>query len=100
MAAADLIPPGGGEVIGDAPDRRVEILCDSEWLNATLSRFAPGRAGHWQFDLEGYVAKRLAAAGVAQVERLGLDTYDQPDRFFSYRRDGAGIGECGIDHRR
>jgi mannose-6-phosphate isomerase-like protein (cupin superfamily) len=45
VTAADLIPPGGGEVIGDAPDRRVEILCDSEWLNATLSRFAPGRAG-------------------------------------------------------
>jgi mannose-6-phosphate isomerase-like protein (cupin superfamily) len=45
VAKADLIPPGGGEVIGDAPDRRVEILCDSEWLNATLSRFGPGRAG-------------------------------------------------------
>jgi mannose-6-phosphate isomerase-like protein (cupin superfamily) len=45
VAAVQLIPPGGGEVIGDAPDRRVEILCDSEWLNATLSRFAPGRAG-------------------------------------------------------
>jgi mannose-6-phosphate isomerase-like protein (cupin superfamily) len=45
VAAADLIPPGGGEVVGDAPDRRVEILCDSEWLNATLSRMGPGRAG-------------------------------------------------------
>jgi YfiH family protein len=48
--------------------------------------FAPGREGHRQFDLEAYVAARLAAAGVARVEALGLDTYADPDRFFSYRR--------------
>lgn len=48
--------------------------------------FAPGRAGHHQFDLEGYAAARLAAAGVTRVEALGLDTYSEPDRFFSYRR--------------
>ena len=48
--------------------------------------FAPGRLGHWQFDLEGYAVRRLARAGVEHVERLGLDTYSQPDRFFSYRR--------------
>jgi len=48
--------------------------------------FTPGRAGHDQFDLEGYVAARLAAAGVRRVEALGLDTYSDPDRFFSYRR--------------
>jgi mannose-6-phosphate isomerase-like protein (cupin superfamily) len=40
-----VIPPGGGEVIGDAPDRRVEILSDDPAINATLSRFGPGRAG-------------------------------------------------------
>jgi YfiH family protein len=48
--------------------------------------FAPGREGHWQFDLEGYVEARLDAMGVAVVECLGLDTYAQDDRFFSYRR--------------
>lgn len=48
--------------------------------------FAPGRAGHWQFDLAGFVAGRLAAAGVRRVEALGLDTYGAPERFFSYRR--------------
>jgi YfiH family protein len=48
--------------------------------------FAPGREGHWQFDLEGYVEARLDAMGVAVVECLGLDTYAQEDRFFSYRR--------------
>jgi YfiH family protein len=48
--------------------------------------FTAGRAGHWQFDLEGYAAARLRAAGVGTVEPLGLDTYSDADRFFSYRR--------------
>jgi polyphenol oxidase len=48
--------------------------------------FADGRAGHHQFDLEAYVAHRLAAAGIRTVEALGEDTYAQPDRFFSFRR--------------
>ncbi|MFX8211192.1 laccase domain-containing protein, partial [Acinetobacter baumannii] len=48
--------------------------------------FTPGRPGHQQFDLEAYVAHRLAAAGVGRVEMLGLDTYADEDRFFSFRR--------------
>jgi mannose-6-phosphate isomerase-like protein (cupin superfamily) len=40
-----LLPPGGGEIIGDSPERRVEILSDHETLNATWSRFGPGREG-------------------------------------------------------
>lgn len=48
--------------------------------------FADGRPGHCQFDLEGYVAARLANAGLARIERLGLDTYADAQRFYSYRR--------------
>jgi YfiH family protein len=48
--------------------------------------FTDGREGHYQFDLEGYVASRLAAAGIQKVEALGLDTYSDEQRFFSYRR--------------
>ena len=48
--------------------------------------FADGKPSHYQFDIEGYVAARLAAAGIRSVECLGEDTYSQPDRFFSYRR--------------
>ena len=48
--------------------------------------FAPGREGRWQFDLSGYLDARLRSAGVATVDTLGLDTYADPDRFFSYRR--------------
>ena len=48
--------------------------------------FSHGRPGHHQFDLEGYVASRLAAAGLKRIEAMGLDTYSLPKRFFSYRR--------------
>ncbi|UAK24633.1 peptidoglycan editing factor PgeF [Sphingomonas nostoxanthinifaciens] len=47
---------------------------------------ASARDGHQQFDIEAYVLARLAAAGVRRVEALSLDTYANPDRFFSYRR--------------
>ena len=40
-----LIPPGGGELVGDSPHRRVEILSDHETVHATWSRFGPGRDG-------------------------------------------------------
>lgn len=48
--------------------------------------FTPGRDGHHQFDLEAYVAARLAAAGICRVEAMGLDTYADAERFYSYRR--------------
>jgi len=48
--------------------------------------FAPGKPGHWQFDVEGYAAARLAAAGIGTIDPLGLDTYSDETRFFSYRR--------------
>ncbi len=48
--------------------------------------FTPGRPGHYQFDLEAYVLSRLGAAGLTRAEALGLDTYTDPGRFFSFRR--------------
>ncbi|MEQ1541866.1 MAG: peptidoglycan editing factor PgeF [Novosphingobium sp.] len=61
-----------------------EGFCASDPANARF--FAAGRAQHFQFDLEAYVAHRLESAGVGTVERLGLDTYPDPDRFYSFRR--------------
>lgn len=48
--------------------------------------FTNGAPDHFQFDLELYVAHRLEAVGIGSVERLGLDTYADEARFFSYRR--------------
>ncbi|GIX11270.1 peptidoglycan editing factor PgeF [Elioraea sp.] len=44
------------------------------------------RPGRWHFDLPGFCATALARAGIARVIDLGLDTYADPARFFSYRR--------------
>lgn len=48
--------------------------------------FRAGKPGHAWFDLEGYVAERLRAAGVGTVAMLGEDTYAQEARFYSFRR--------------
>jgi YfiH family protein len=44
------------------------------------------RPGHAMFDLPGYIVARLNRGGIKQVEDLGLCTYADPARFFSYRR--------------
>lgn len=48
--------------------------------------FVAGSVGKPHFDLEAYVVHRLIAAGIDEIEALNLDTYADPDRFFSYRR--------------
>jgi YfiH family protein len=47
---------------------------------------AGAREARHQFDLEGYVLSRLAAAGLTRIEALGEDTYSQEHRFYSFRR--------------
>jgi YfiH family protein len=59
-------------------------LLDADAGNARF--FTTGPAGKPHFDLPAYVAARLKAAGIDRVDCLGLDTYADPDRFFSYRR--------------
>lgn len=54
------------------------------------------RPGRWRFDLPGFCATALARAGIARVIDLGLDTYADPARFFSYRRaTHEGVGPIG-----
>ncbi len=53
--------------------------------NADFFRDSP-RAGHAYFDIKGYVARRLSAAGVGNVQVLPCDTCAEETRFFSYRR--------------
>jgi polyphenol oxidase len=49
--------------------------------------FRPGeRSDHAMFELPGYIGMRLEAAGVGEFANLGLCTYSDEERFFSYRR--------------
>jgi YfiH family protein len=68
------------------PSYEVDDGFRARFTDADDAFFAPGRPGHWQFDLAGYAAARLERAGVGRVDRLGLDTYADAERFFSYRR--------------
>lgn len=48
---------------------------------------SPKNAKKVLFDLPGFLEGRLYRAGVKKVEILQEDTYSQPDKFFSYRRN-------------
>lgn len=45
------------------------------------------RTGSFLFDLPGYVCGRLEAVGVTAVQPSPADTYADPARFYSYRRN-------------
>jgi len=68
--------------VDDAFARRFE---EADPENERFFLFA-GKPGHQQFDIEAYVAARLATAGVGRIETLGLDTYANEAQFFSFRR--------------
>jgi YfiH family protein len=76
-------------------DLRGEVLArdpaDARFFIAGL------RAEKWQFDLPGYCAARLTAAGVA-AEILPQDTCAQEQDFFSHRRRTLR-GEAAIGHQ-
>jgi copper oxidase (laccase) domain-containing protein len=62
--------------------------------DAQFFRPAP-RAGHFLFDLAGYLACRIAKADVA-VEATGHDTLAGEAEFFSYRRNTLkGVRDYG-----
>jgi YfiH family protein len=67
--------------VDDAFRRR---FTDAALQNARF--FVEGPAGKPHFDLAGYVEHRLRSAGISEVQSLNLDTYADPERFFSYRR--------------
>jgi hypothetical protein len=63
----------------------VERFLAADPANARF--FSPSQQqGHAMFNLTGYIAERVRRAGIAQFEDLGLCTYAEPERFFSYRR--------------
>ena len=98
MRGPTVIPPGGGEIIGDSPDRRVEILSDAGPLHATWSRFAPGRDGadlhihrrHTDlfYVLAGELTVRLGADGAPVPVPAGTLARVPPLVVHGFRNDG------------
>lgn len=60
-----------------------------ERLAEASAAFAPGKGGKWYADIFLLARQRLQAMGVTRIYGGALCTYTDPQRFFSYRRDGA-----------
>lgn len=116
MSAPVYVPAGGGEVVGDTPGRRVEILSDDEALNATWSRFGPHRDGadlhvHRQhtdlfYVLDGELTVRLGPEDepvtvppgtLARVPRLVVHGFrnasDADVRYLNFHAPGQGFAD-------
>jgi YfiH family protein len=75
------------------PEFPAPFLTQDE-ANAAFFRTAP-RAGHFLFDLAGYLTHRIGKVGVA-VEATGHDTLAATEDFFSYRRNTLqGVRDYG-----
>jgi mannose-6-phosphate isomerase-like protein (cupin superfamily) len=94
-----VIPPGGGELVGDSPERRVEILCEDDRLHATWTRFAAGRDGadlhihrlHTDvfYVLEGELGLKLAEGSAV----VGPGTFVRVPPMVAHGFRNAGSGE-------
>ena len=58
------------------------------WSDDDNGLFVANDRGRWQADLFGLASARLEKMGIRAIYGERLCTYDDPDRFFSYRRDG------------
>lgn len=81
VALGPAIGPGSYEVGPEFSERFLEA--DRDYARF----FAPSpRAGHSMFDLQGFIAMRVTRLEPASFEALGVDTYADEARCFSYRR--------------
>ena len=95
-----VIGAGAGEVVGDSPERRVEILSDHEHVHATWTRYAPHRDGadlhihrrHTDlfYVLEGELTVRLGAADEQVAVPAGTLVRVPPLVVHGFRNAGDG----------
>lgn len=66
------------------PEFRTRFLADDA-ANASFF-IASDRLDHYRFDLTAYVRNRLERLGLSAIGAANLDTYEDEERFFSFRR--------------
>jgi mannose-6-phosphate isomerase-like protein (cupin superfamily) len=116
MTELRMVPAGEGEVVGDSPERRVELLCEDDALHATRSRFAAGRDGagpHFHrehsdlfYVLEGELTVILGVDGeravvpagsLARVPPLVVHGFrnagDEEVRYLNFHAPGGGFAD-------
>ncbi|CAM3748134.1 peptidoglycan editing factor PgeF [Polynucleobacter brandtiae] len=72
----------GSDVLDAFSNQSESVLCD-----AFIP--IPGRRGKYLASLEVLAADRLRSLGILSIARSGLCTYTDPQRFYSYRREGV-----------
>jgi YfiH family protein len=82
---AVLGPTIGPDNYEVGPERQA-CFVEADSANQRFFRPSTSHQGHLMFDLPGYIVARLRAAGLRQAESLGLCTYADDARFYSYRR--------------
>jgi hypothetical protein len=90
IAATDLLAwlgPAIGPAVYEVGQDVRDAVCAADGLTA-LTATVPGR---WHLDLYAFARAGLRASGVENIHGGDLCTYADPQRFFSYRRDGT----CG-----
>jgi len=102
MACLGATPAGTVAAIGPAACGRCYEV--PEAMAAEVERLVPGSrartsTGSASVDLTAGAIGILSRAGLARVTAVGGCTIEQPDRFFSYRRDGL-TGRHGAVIRR
>jgi YfiH family protein len=89
-AAEDLMawlgPAIGPEVFEVGEEVRDQFLAQETGHQAC---FKPSPAGRWLADIYALARRQLDAAGVGEIYGGGWCTVSDPDRFYSYRRDGS-----------
>lgn len=81
---AVLGPTIGAKSYEVSADFRAQFLAQDAGFAAFFG--AAARPGHFMFDLPAFIGHRLERAGIGRFEDLALDTYADPQRFYSYRR--------------
>lgn len=66
-------------------------------MPTAASEFVESRPGHWWADLAGVAGRQLEALDIAGFDSR-LSVFDDPGRFYSYRRDAGQTGRlaCAI----
>lgn len=84
----DIIAVVGPCISQDAYEVGPEFKATFADKSADFARYfqVPAGRDRAHFDLPGFIAGRLTAAGVGTIEVSGACTYQNPNRFFSFRR--------------
>jgi YfiH family protein len=84
------IGPTAFEVGGEVRAMFIATAPESE------AEFRPGTGRKYLADLPGLARRRLAACGISAIHGSDLCTVTDPERFYSYRRDGQTGRMAGL----